>query len=68
MIRYLFKTTEITVKTYRKNFITPNREDITEILKENHKSPVSGHTGFYKTYHRIKQKYTWENMKISPTS
>ncbi|KAJ8938054.1 hypothetical protein NQ314_011621 [Rhamnusium bicolor] len=43
--------------------VTPNPEDIPKILQENHSNPTSGHSGFHRTYTRIKQVYKWNNMK-----
>ena len=34
-----------------------------KILTELHESPVGGHSGFLKTYHRVKQDFFWEGLK-----
>lgn len=34
-----------------------------EIFSELHNSPVGGHKGVSKTFHRIRQQYYWENLK-----
>ncbi|KAH9291972.1 hypothetical protein KI387_042837 [Taxus chinensis] len=34
-----------------------------KILAELHASPVGGHSGFLKTYHRIKRELFWEGLK-----
>lgn len=34
-----------------------------DILKQNHDLPTSGHTGVFKTYHRLRQKYYWPKMR-----
>ena len=34
-----------------------------KILKELHESPIGGHSGFLKTYHRVKQDFFWEGLK-----
>ena len=34
-----------------------------KILKELHESPIGGHLGFLKTYHRVKQDFFWEGLK-----
>lgn len=36
---------------------------IKKILYENHDSPLAGHQGFERTYEKIKQLYSWNNMK-----
>ena len=41
-----------------KNSILKNR-----VLSELHASPVGGHSGFLKTYHRIKHDFFWEGLK-----
>ena len=35
----------------------------TQVLKENHDSPIVGHVGFFKTYHNIHQFFFWKGMK-----
>lgn len=34
-----------------------------ELIRQNHDEPTSGHLGIFKTYHRLKQRYTWPKMK-----
>ena len=34
-----------------------------KILAELHASPIGGHSGFLKTYHRIKRELFWEGLK-----
>lgn len=63
MIRFIFKHSHITINLYLNNVIEPSTDDIPEILKEYHSSPTAGHTGFNKTYKRIKQYYKWPSMK-----
>ena len=44
--------------------ITPkSREEISKILQENHDSKLAGHSGFLRTYKRIKEFYKWDTMK-----
>lgn len=63
MLRYIFKNTNITVKICHDILKTPKDSDIPIILHENHTNPTSGHSGFHRTYNRIKQTYHWSNMK-----
>lgn len=64
MIHFIFKETKITITLVNKSKITPqSQKEINEILKENHSTSVSGHSGFKRTYRRIKENYTWKNMK-----
>ena len=35
-----------------------------KILVELHTSPIGGHSGFLKTYHRIKKDFFWEGLKM----
>ena len=35
----------------------------TQVLKENHDSPTTGHVDFFKTYHNIRQSLFWKGMK-----
>jgi transposase InsO family protein len=55
--------TQIEVKIYHNKITNPSKEDIGVILKENHSNPTAGHSGFHRTYSRIKQNYKWSNMK-----
>jgi hypothetical protein len=34
-----------------------------KILIELHESPIGGHSGFLKTYHRVKKDFFWEGLK-----
>ena len=34
-----------------------------KIMKEYHDNPLSGHTGFYKTYRKIRERYSWKGQK-----
>ena len=41
----------------------PNPEQRAAIIREKHESPMGGHKGMSKTYHRIRQYYYWDRMK-----
>ncbi|RWW25022.1 hypothetical protein GW17_00010659 [Ensete ventricosum] len=43
--------------------LVPNSSCIKIILQEMHSTPMAGHSGFLRTYKRIKQKFYWEGMK-----
>ena len=34
-----------------------------KIMKEYHDNPLSGHTGFYKTYRKVREIYSWKGLK-----
>jgi hypothetical protein len=34
-----------------------------KVLMELHTSPIGGHSGFLKTYHRVKKEFFWEGLK-----
>ena len=34
-----------------------------KILLELHTSPLGGHSGFLKTYHRVKKEFFWDGLK-----
>ena len=34
-----------------------------KIMKEYHDNPLSGHTGFYKNYKKIRERYSWKGLK-----
>lgn len=63
MIRYIFRDTNINIKIYHDILIHPKDEEIQIILKENHSNPTSGHSGYHRTYNRIKHQYKWPHMK-----
>ena len=55
MIHYGTKITYIYVRT-------PNSNK--KVLLELNTSPVGGHSGFLKTYHRVKKDFFWDVLKI----
>lgn len=65
MIDFLFSRSKISIILVDKPRLRPNsKEDIAQILNENHSSSVAGHSGFQRTYKRIKENYKWPNMKL----
>ena len=36
-----------------------------KVLLELHTSPVGGHSGFLKTYHRVKKDFFWDGLKTN---
>lgn len=64
IIHYLFKDTNINVHVINREKYKPEtKEEIEQILKENHDSKLAGHSGYTRTYKRIKESYKWNNMK-----
>lgn len=63
ILAYLFHNTNITVKIHRNTLIYPTPSEIPTILKENHDLPIAGHVGSTRMLNRIKEKYSWKNMR-----
>lgn len=63
MIYYLFHNSNKNIKICHNKIINPDAKEIDTILYEFHTCPASGHSGFHKTYNRIKNYYYWKNMK-----
>lgn len=64
IIFFVFRNTNIKITVCSDEMITNiPREQIPIILKENHSNPISGHSGYHRTYDRIKQRYKWKHMK-----
>lgn len=63
MLRYIFKNSNIILRIYNDQILNPNSNDIPRILEQYHANPISGHTGFHRTYNRIKNDFKWEKMK-----
>jgi hypothetical protein len=64
MIHFIFYESTVKIILVDKSKIkleTP--EQIKKILAENHSSSIVGHSGFRRTYNRIKANYKWKNMK-----
>lgn len=62
LIQFIFK--KITVILVNKPKCQPkDKEEIKRILEGNHNSAISGHSGYIRTYKRIKENFKWPNMK-----
>ena len=44
-------------------YLTPKSKVNKLIMKEYHDNPLAGHSGFYKTYKQIREKYSWKALK-----
>lgn len=62
-IRYIFKGSLIKINIYFNDISYPERQDVHKIISENHDTITSGHSGYFKTYERIKKKFFWRTMK-----
>ena len=67
---YLLKDNELIYigrrKDLRKKVVT-ELEDIKDILKQYHYSPLGGHSGINNTLAKISQHYMWNGMKADVT-
>lgn len=64
MIDFLFSRNKIKVILVNKPKLKPqSKDEIKQILEQNHTSSISGHAGYLRTYTRIKENYKWPNMK-----
>ncbi|XP_046141954.1 uncharacterized protein LOC123987841 [Osmia bicornis bicornis] len=63
LLQVIFAESNISITLCKGIIITPPKEERIQIIKENHESPVGGHKGIKKTYHRIRNNYYWKNMK-----
>ena len=63
ILHFVFQNTDIklTICQNTKKELTP--DEIKTVLKENHNCAIAGHSGFNRTYARIRNKYYWPNMK-----
>ena len=43
--------------------LAPNSKIKRKIMKEYHDNPLSSHMGFYKTYRKIRERYSWKGLK-----
>ena len=62
MILFIFHNSSINVTICHNKIVNPNRDDIPQILKEYHDSPIGGHMGYHRMLNRIKMKYRWTKM------
>lgn len=63
MLKFIFGN-KVKIKLVDSNKFTPStKEEINKLIKEYHSTSLSGHSGFYKTYKRIKENYKWQTMK-----
>ena len=46
-------------------FLGPGCPLISQVLHHVHNSPVAGHSGFLKTYQRVKMEFYWQGMKFA---
>ena len=44
-------------------YLCKNSQLKQKILRELHTSPLGGHSGFLKTYHRVKKEFFWDGLK-----
>ena len=44
-------------------YLCKNSQIKQKILMELHTSPLGGHSGFLKTYHRVKKEFFWDGLK-----
>ena len=64
MIEYIFNKNKIQIILIDNPRINPkSKDEILQILHENHSSSIAGHSGYIRTYKRIKENYKWHNMK-----
>lgn len=62
ILKFLFSDNEI--KIFNNDKILPKSDqEIKKILEENHDSKLSGHSGFKRTYLKIKLNFYWPSMK-----
>lgn len=63
IFRFLSNSLHINIELInKKRKILTDPEDIKQILKDYHNSPVGGHQGFQRTFRRIQLEYSWKNM------
>jgi hypothetical protein len=46
-------------------YLCKNSQLKQKVLLEFHTSPVGGHSGFLKTYHRVKKDFFWDGLKTN---
>ena len=45
-------------------YLCKNSQIKQKILLKLHTSPLGGHSGFLKTYHRVKKEFFWDGLKF----
>ena len=45
-------------------YLCKNSQLKQKVLLELHTSPLGGHSGFLKTYHRVKKEFFWDGLKF----
>lgn len=63
ILLFVFRNSEIKIVMHLDLVINPSKEQIPQILKENHDSPLSGHCGYHRMFERIRDKYRWPKMR-----
>lgn len=63
ILLFVFRNTDIKVVMYLDIVVNPSEEQIPEILKECHDSPLSGHCGYHRMFKRIRETYSWPKMR-----
>lgn len=51
------------IRLYTPRIVLTTPEEIENVLRQNHDSPLSGHIGQKRLYNKLKRLYTWPNMK-----
>jgi hypothetical protein len=51
------------ISTWINLYLCKNSQLKQKVLLELHTSPVGGHSGFLKTYHRVKKDFFWDGLK-----
>lgn len=59
--------TNLKIVLYSPRKVIEDRDQIQEILKQNHDSAIGGHVGINRLYRKLKLFYSWNNMKQTIT-
>lgn len=63
ILLFVFRNSEIKIVIYLDLVVNPSSEQVPQILKESHDSPLSGHCGYYRMFKKIREKYRWPKMR-----
>ncbi len=63
LLHFLFKNSRLAITLCLNTLVHVPPEQVQTILEENHNTAIAGHPGFVKMYQRLREKYTWPNMK-----